>query len=99
PGGPGRWVRRDAGVQPVGGPRAGGGAAGARRRPGMTAQQGMTFPGAGGPGGSSAWLAVIDMQRAFAEPDSPWLAPRFAEIVGPVKSLVEAFRPRVTFTR
>ena len=39
------------------------------------------------------------MQRVFAEPDSPWLAPRFAEIVGRVKSLVEAFRPRVTFTR
>jgi nicotinamidase-related amidase len=47
----------------------------------------------------AAWLAVIDMQRVFAEPDSPWLAPRFAGIVGPVKSLVEAFRPRVTFTR
>jgi nicotinamidase-related amidase len=47
----------------------------------------------------AARLAVIDMQRVFAEPDSPWLAPRFAEIVGPVKSLVEAFRPRVTFTR
>jgi len=65
----------------------------------MTAQQGVTFPGVGGPEGSAAWLAVIDMQRVFAEPDSPWLAPRFAEIVGPVKSLVEAFRPRVTFTR
>jgi|SRR5579859_207769 len=56
----------------------------------MTAEQGVA-PG--------AWLAVIDMQRVFAEPDSPWLAPRFAEIVGPVKSLVEAFRPRVTLTR
>ena len=65
----------------------------------MTAQQGVTFPGVGGPEGSAAWLAVIDMQRVFAEPDSPWLAPRFTEIVGPVKSLVEAFRPRVTFTR
>ena len=65
----------------------------------MTTQQGMTFPGAGAPGEPTAWLAVIDMQRVFAEPDSPWLAPRFAEIVGPVKSLVEAFRPRVTFTR
>jgi len=65
----------------------------------MTAQQDMAFPGAGGPGEPAAWLAVIDMQRVFAEPDSPWLAPRFAGIVGPVKSLVEAFRPRVTFTR
>ena len=56
-------------------------------------------PATGGSAEPSAWLAVIDMQRVFAEPDSPWLAPRFAEIVGPVKSLVEAFRPRVTFTR
>jgi nicotinamidase-related amidase len=45
------------------------------------------------------WLAVIDMQRVFAEPDSPWLAPRFAQTVGPVKRLVEAFGNRVTFTR
>jgi nicotinamidase-related amidase len=56
----------------------------------MTAEQG-TAP--------AARLAVIDMQRVFAEPGSPWLAPRFAEIVGPVTRLVEAFRPRVTFTR
>ena len=60
---------------------------------------GATAPPAGGSGEPPAWLAVIDMQRVFAEPDSPWLAPRFAEIVGPVKNLVEAFRPRVTFTR
>jgi nicotinamidase-related amidase len=54
-------------------------------------------PGGGGP--AAGWLAVIDMQRVFAETDSAWLAPRFAEIVGPVRELVEAFRPRVTFTR
>ena len=62
----------------------------------------MTWPGAAGPGtGQPArpWLAVIDMQRVFGEPDSPWFAPRFAEIVGPVRQLAEAFRPRVTFTR
>jgi nicotinamidase-related amidase len=47
----------------------------------------------------SQWLAVIDMQRVFAEAGSAWLTPRFAEIVGPVRKLVEAFRPRVTFTR
>jgi nicotinamidase-related amidase len=44
-------------------------------------------------------LAVIDMQRVFGEPDSPWLAPRFAEIVGPVRRLTGAFQPRVIFTR
>jgi nicotinamidase-related amidase len=45
------------------------------------------------------WLAVIDMQRVFGEPDSPWLAPRFAETVGPIKQLAGAFGQRVTFTR
>jgi nicotinamidase-related amidase len=45
------------------------------------------------------WLAVIDMQEVFADPDSGWFTPRFAEIIGPVKELVAAFRPRVTFTR
>jgi nicotinamidase-related amidase len=44
-------------------------------------------------------LAVIDMQNVFAEPDSPWFTPRFAETVGPIKELVAAFSPRVTFTR
>jgi nicotinamidase-related amidase len=57
-----------------------------------------TQPGAS-PGEPAPWLAVIDMQRVFAEPGSPWLAPRFAEIVDPVRRLAEAFRPRVTFTR
>jgi len=42
---------------------------------------------------------VIDMQRVFGEPGSPWLTPRFAEIVAPVQKLVQAFSPRVTFTR
>jgi nicotinamidase-related amidase len=45
------------------------------------------------------WLAVIDMQRVFGEPGSPWLTPRFAEIVGPVQRLVKKFGERVTFTR
>ena len=48
---------------------------------------------------SAPWLAVIDMQRVFAEPDSAWFTPRFAEIVGPVRALAGALRPRVVFTR
>jgi nicotinamidase-related amidase len=44
-------------------------------------------------------LAVIDMQRVFGEPGSPWLAPRFGEIVKPVRDLVAAFQPDVVFTR
>lgn len=62
----------------------------------------MTRPAAAGHGSddqSRPWLAVIDMQRVFGEPDSDWFAPRFAEILGPVRRLAEAFRPRVTFTR
>ena len=60
-------------------------------------------PGAGGPAAGGAGeppcLVVIDMQRVFGDPGSPWLAPRFAEIVDPVRRLAEAFGPRVVFTR
>lgn len=56
-------------------------------------------PGAQGPGGGAAWLTVVDMQRVFAEPGSPWLTPRFAEIVSPIQRLAVAFRPRVIFAR
>jgi nicotinamidase-related amidase len=55
-----------------------------------------------GPGDAPAtlpWLAVIDMQRVFADPAGPWFAPRFAEIVPAVSKLAAALRPRVTFTR
>lgn len=44
-------------------------------------------------------LAVIDMQRVFADPASPWATPGFASILGPVAELVAAFGPEVTFTR
>jgi len=49
--------------------------------------------------GAEPCLAVIDMQRVFGDPGSPWLAPRFADIVAPVLRLAEAFAPRVVFTR
>jgi len=44
-------------------------------------------------------LVVIDMQRLFGEPVSPWFAPRFGQIVKQVDHLVEAFGDRVVFTR
>ncbi|POX46478.1 hydrolase [Streptomyces sp. Ru71] len=47
----------------------------------------------------SGLLAVIDMQRVFAEPDSPWAAPRFAEAAAGVRRLLPAFGDRVVFTR
>ena len=51
------------------------------------------------PQATPAWLAVIDMQRVFAEPSSAWFTPRFPETVGPIKELAGAFGERVTFTR
>jgi nicotinamidase-related amidase len=44
-------------------------------------------------------LAVIDMQRVFADPDSPWASPRFAEAAAGVRRLLPAFGDRVAFTR
>lgn len=44
-------------------------------------------------------LAVIDMQRVFAEPDSPWAAPRFDEAAAGVRRLLSAFAGRTVFTR
>ena len=50
-----------------------------------------------GPGRSL--LVVIDMQRVFRDPESPWATPRFDEIVEPIDALVKAFGDRVVFTR
>jgi nicotinamidase-related amidase len=58
----------------------------------------MPVPPGGHPG-PPPWLAVIDMQRVFGEPGSPWFTPRFAEITGAIRQLADAFAPRVTFTR
>ena len=44
-------------------------------------------------------LAVIDMQRVFADPSSGWATPGFAAIVPTVAALVDALTPDVTFTR
>ncbi|MDX6291632.1 MAG: hypothetical protein QOH50_707 [Kribbellaceae bacterium] len=44
-------------------------------------------------------LALIDLQRIFADPDSRWATPGFQRVVEPVQSLVELFSPRVVFTR
>ena len=44
-------------------------------------------------------LAVIDMQHVFADPSSPWTAPRFPEAAAGVRRLLPAFGDRVVFTR
>jgi len=45
------------------------------------------------------WLLVIDMQRVFADPPSPWISPDFYEVLPRVQRLVDAFRGRVVLTR
>ncbi|MEU5254439.1 isochorismatase family protein [Streptomyces longwoodensis] len=49
--------------------------------------------------GAPAHLAVIDMQDVFADPTSPWAAPRYADAAAGVRRLLPAFADRVTFTR
>jgi nicotinamidase-related amidase len=82
--------RAEASASPAGPRRGPGGEAGAAAAPGSAAREASP---------AASWLAVIDMQRVFGEPDSEWFAPRFADVVEPIRRLVDAFRPRVTFTR
>jgi nicotinamidase-related amidase len=44
-------------------------------------------------------LALIDLQRIFAEPESGWAAPDFQRVIAPTRQLVDLFSPRVVFTR
>jgi nicotinamidase-related amidase len=44
-------------------------------------------------------LVVIDMQRVFGDPESPWAAPRFAEVTPVINGLIERFAPNVVLTR
>jgi nicotinamidase-related amidase len=46
-----------------------------------------------------AWLVVIDMQRVFADPESPWATPGFSDVLANNRALIEAFGDRVVFTR
>lgn len=48
---------------------------------------------------ADAWLVVIDPQRIFAAPDSPWGSPMFDAIVDPVRRLADAAGPRTVLTR
>ena len=44
-------------------------------------------------------VALIDLQRIFADPTSGWATPRFERVIEPAKQLVELFAPDVVFTR
>jgi nicotinamidase-related amidase len=48
---------------------------------------------------TAPWLVVVDMQRAFGEPGSPWCAEGYAGIEPVVARLVTAFGDRVVHTR
>ena len=50
-------------------------------------------------GVEDALLVVVDMQRVFAEPDSPWCIPDFATLEQPISRLLKAFGERAVFTR
>jgi nicotinamidase-related amidase len=45
------------------------------------------------------WLVVVDLQHVFADEDSPWTAPRFAEVRPRIEELAAAFGERVVWTR
>lgn len=45
------------------------------------------------------WLVVIDPQRIFADPASPWCAAAFGSIVAPVHALAARFPDRTVVTR
>lgn len=45
------------------------------------------------------WLIVIDMQRIFGEPASPWHVPGFGQVHGKIDLLRHQFGNRVIFTR
>jgi len=51
------------------------------------------------PSALATWLVVIDMQEVFGDPASPWAAPRFDEVIEPIRALCAAYAPRVVFTR
>ena len=62
-----------------------------------TGTEDMGIPGTGT--GVEGLLAVIDMQRVFGEPGSPWAAPRYAQAAAGVLRILPAFGDRVVFTR
>ncbi|WP_311211007.1 MULTISPECIES: cysteine hydrolase [unclassified Aeromicrobium] len=42
------------------------------------------------------WLVVVDPQRVFADPDSPWGSPMFADTLEPIRALAAALPTIVT---
>ncbi len=51
------------------------------------------------PADEDALLVAIDLQRVFADPESPWSIPDFATLEEPISRLLTAFGERAVFTR
>src|SRR5579859_6718017 len=51
------------------------------------------------PEDEGALLVVVDMQRVFADPESPWSIPDFDTLEEPISRLLKAFGERAVFTR
>lgn len=45
------------------------------------------------------WLVAVDLQRVFADADSPWASQRFDEAAGGVGRMLDAFDGRTVLTR
>ena len=48
---------------------------------------------------SGPWLVVIDPQRIFADPDSDWGSPMWADAVAHINDLLPRFAGRTIITR
>ena len=48
---------------------------------------------------SDPWLVVIDPQRIFADPDSDWGSPMWADALGHINALLPQYRGRTIVTR
>ncbi|MGW7679530.1 cysteine hydrolase family protein [Kribbella sp. NPDC054772] len=44
-------------------------------------------------------LALIDLQRIFADPSSGWATPGFERVIEPARELIKLFTPEIVFTR
>ncbi len=50
-------------------------------------------------GESTDWLVLVDLQRVFAEPESPWVTPGFAAAAAACRRLETAYAGRTVLTR
>jgi nicotinamidase-related amidase len=60
---------------------------------------GRTIRPMGASSSGDALLIVVDMQRVFGDPESPWATPGFDGLIEPIDRLVRAYSDRVVFTR